>query len=44
LVRGLAAADGLAIVPPDRGSIEPGEIVEVMLLDSGPAAVPFMIG
>ena len=44
LVRGLAAADGLAIIPPDRGSIEPGEIVEVMLLDSGPAAVPFMIG
>jgi len=37
LVRGLASADGLAIVPPDRPSIEPGEIVDVMILDPGPA-------
>lgn len=37
LVRGLASADGLAIVPPHRASIEPGELVDVMLLDAGPA-------
>jgi molybdopterin molybdotransferase len=37
LVRGLASADGLAIVPPHRTSIEPGEMVDVMLLDAGPA-------
>lgn len=37
LVRGLASADGLAIVPPERRSIEPGDSVDVMLLDPGPA-------
>jgi molybdopterin molybdotransferase len=39
LVRGLALADGLAIVPPDRKAIEIGEDVSVMLLDTGPAAL-----
>jgi molybdopterin molybdotransferase len=39
LVTGLARADGLAIVPPSRRSVEPGESVEVMLLDAGPAAL-----
>ena len=38
LVRGLASADGLAIVPPEATEIAPGEAVEVMLLDTGPAS------
>ncbi len=38
LVSGLALADGLAIIPPDRESIEIGEELSVMLLDTGPAA------
>ena len=39
LVTGLARADGLAIVAPNRASVEPGESVDVMLLDTGPAAL-----
>jgi molybdopterin molybdotransferase len=39
LVTGLARADGLAVVPPTRASVEPGELVDVMLLDTGPAAL-----
>jgi len=35
LVSGLAAADGLAVVPPDRDAVEAGEPVDVMLLDDG---------
>jgi molybdopterin molybdotransferase len=37
LVRGLAHADGLAMVEPERASVEPGESVEVLLLDTAPA-------
>jgi len=37
LVRGLALADGLARVDPGRSSVEPGEPVDVMLLDAAPA-------
>jgi molybdopterin molybdotransferase len=37
LVRGLALADGLARVDPARSSVEPGERVDVMLLDDAPA-------
>lgn len=37
LVRGLASADGLAVVPPHRSSIDVGESVDVILLDPGPA-------
>ena len=37
LVRGLAHADGLAVVGPERASVEPGEAVDVILLDTGPA-------
>ena len=39
LVRGLALADGLAVIPPDRTAIEIGDNVSVMLLDTGPAAL-----
>lgn len=39
LVRGLALADGLAIIAPDRDAVEIGEDVPVMLLDTGPAAL-----
>jgi molybdopterin molybdotransferase len=44
LVRGLAAADGLAIVGPRRLCVEPGEWVDVMLLNPGPADLPFEVG
>lgn len=37
LVRGLASAEGLAIIPPGAG-VEAGGPVDVVLLDSGPAA------
>lgn len=37
LVRGLSLADGFAIIPPKRSSIEVGQNVSVMLLDTGPA-------
>jgi molybdopterin molybdotransferase len=39
LVTGLALADGLAVVPPSQECVEPGEPVQVMLLDTGPAAL-----
>jgi len=39
LVTGLARADGLAIVKPSRSSVEPGESIDVVLLDPGPAAL-----
>ncbi|MCH1571673.1 MAG: hypothetical protein L7S64_10035, partial [Longimicrobiales bacterium] len=39
LVRGLALADGLAIIPPQRDSVEIGQEVSVMLLDTGPASL-----
>jgi molybdopterin molybdotransferase len=35
LVRGLATADGLAIVPPERSTVEEGATVDVTLLDDG---------
>lgn len=44
LVRGLAGADGLAIVPPERNAVEAGEAVEVMLLEVGPAAMASTVG
>jgi len=44
LVRGLAAAEGLAIIGPDKPCLEPGDGLEVMLLDTGPAALPFDVG
>lgn len=37
LVRGLAHADGLAVVGPERPSVQPGEAVDVILLDTGHA-------
>jgi molybdopterin molybdotransferase len=40
LVTGLASADGLAVVAPERPSVEAGEQVDVLLLDPGPAAMP----
>lgn len=39
LVTGLAHATGLAIVEEERASVEPGETVDVMLLDTGPGAL-----
>lgn len=39
LVRGLALADGLAIISPQRDSVEIGDQVSVMLLDTGPASL-----
>ena len=39
LVRGLALADGLAIIPPDRSRVDQGDDVSVMLLDTGPASL-----
>lgn len=39
LVRGLAGADGLAVVPPERDAVEVGESVEVVLLDGGPGTL-----
>lgn len=44
LVRGLAWADGLAIIPADTRSLREGDPVQVMLLDTGPAAVAFDVG
>jgi molybdopterin biosynthesis enzyme len=44
LVRGLARADGLAIIPADTRSVQEGDPVQVMLLDTGPAAVAFDVG
>jgi molybdopterin molybdotransferase len=38
LVTGLASADGLAMVEPNRAAVEVGEQVDVLLLDPGPAA------
>jgi molybdopterin molybdotransferase len=35
LVSGLAAADGLAVVKPERDAVEAGGQVDVMLLDDG---------
>ena len=39
LVSGLALADGLAVVPPATSVVEPGEPLDVVLLDTGPAAL-----
>jgi molybdopterin molybdotransferase len=39
LVSGLARADGLAVVTPERDSVEVGDVVSVILLDQGPGAV-----
>ena len=44
LVSGLARADGLAIVAPERASVEVGEMVPVLLLDTGPAAERYGVG
>jgi len=44
LVRGLARADGLAIIPPETRSVRVGDPVQVMLLDTGPATVAFDVG
>ncbi len=40
LVSGLAQADGLAMVRPDRPSVEAGEPVDVIVLDAGLAVLP----
>ena len=39
LVSGLAAADGLAVIPPSVAAVAPGDAVQVMILDTGPAAL-----
>lgn len=39
LVRGLAQADGLAVIPADRPDVAVGDRIDVMLLGSGPADV-----
>lgn len=39
LVTGLARADGLAVIGPGTDAVEPGEEVDVMLLDTGPASL-----
>lgn len=44
LVSGLARADGLAVVPPETDGIEPGEAVEVVLLDTGPSSLEGLAG
>lgn len=44
LVSGLAAADGLAVVPPETTRIEVGDPVDVMLLDVGPGALEHPVG
>lgn len=44
LVSGLARADGLAIVTPERDSVEVGDMVPVLLLDTGPAAERYDVG
>lgn len=41
LVRTLAAASGLAVLPDGISEIAEGEPVDVMLIDDAPAAVPF---
>jgi len=41
LVSGLARADGLAVIPPATNEVLPGREIEVMLLDTGPAAHPY---
>ncbi len=40
LVTGLASADGLAVIEPERSAVEAGETVDVLLLDPGPAGEP----
>ncbi len=35
LVRGLASADGLAVIPPEKATVEVGDPVDVILLDQG---------
>ncbi len=44
LVRGLALADGLAVVEPARSTVEPGETVDVMLLDDALAVLEADVG
>jgi len=44
LVRGLAFADALAIIPDDLDGIAEGEEVEVLLLDDAPGAGPWTDG
>ena len=39
LVSGLAWADGLAVIPPQTATVDPGDAVRVMLLDTGPAGL-----
>lgn len=41
LVSGLARADGLAVIAPDRKAVEVGEHVPVILLETGPGAQEF---
>jgi molybdopterin biosynthesis enzyme len=44
LVTGLARADGLAIIPPEIDATTEGDPVDVMLLDTGPAALEIDVG
>ena len=41
LVRGLSAADGLAVIPPDAEEVAEGQEVEVILLDDAPSVEPW---
>ena len=44
LVTGLALADGLAVIPPETTSVQEGDPILVMLLDTGPAALEHDVG
>ncbi len=44
LVRGLAFADGLAVIPDDLDGVAEGDEVEVLLLDDAPGGQPWVDG
>lgn len=44
LVTGLAQADGLAVIPPETTSVQKGDPIEVILLDTGFAALEPEVG
>lgn len=44
LVTGLATADGLAVIPPETTSVQKGDPIEVLLLDTGLAALEPDVG
>ncbi len=44
LVSGLASTDGLAVIPEDVDIVEPGDELEVILLDDAPAGATHEMG